>query len=142
MLMNRDALKRLRRSLLQWTAGLLLGTVIAAQAQPPVASGAADAPVIDSIKFSGNTKLSDDQLGKTVQLKVGATLSREKMKADLDRIVAAYRKAGYDLSVSPDIAHPAAGHVAITFKIDESGTAGDAGPAAAAPGGGAGGPSQ
>lgn len=104
---------------------------------PPAAGAATDSPLVDSIAFSGNTKLSAAALSKDAKLKVGDKLSRENMKAEIERIVALYRKSGYNLSISPDIQHPADGHVTITFKIDENGTAGDAG---AAPGGGGGGP--
>lgn len=111
-----------------------------AQGAPPGAppgGAATDSPIIDSIAFSGNTELSSAALSGAIKLKAGDKLSREAMKADLGRVVALYRTAGHNLSVSPDISHPAAGHVAIVIKIDEHGTAGDAG---AAPGGGPGGP--
>lgn len=103
----------------------------------PPSAGAQDSPVIDKIQFTGNTEVSSAELAKVMKLKAGDTISREKMHADLDSIVALYRKKGHNLSVSPDISHPADGHVAINIKIDESGTAGDAG---AAPSGGGGGP--
>lgn len=104
---------------------------------PPAGASGTDSPVIDAITFSGNTEISSAQLASAMKLKAGDRISREAMKTDLRRIVALYRKDGHNLSVSPDISHPSVGHVAITIKIDEKGTGGDAG---AAPGGGPGGP--
>lgn len=104
---------------------------------PPGSGGGTDSPVIDSINFSGNSEVTTAQLAQAMALKPGDKISKEKMKSDLDHIVAVYRKAGHNLSVSPDISHPAPGHVAIEIKIDESGTAGDAGAAPGAGGGGA-----
>lgn len=112
--------------------------VMAAAAQsaapPPTAGIAGDAPLIDAVHFSGNTKLSGATLAQAIALRAGEPISKEKVKAALDRIVASYRADGYNLSISPDISHPAAGHVIVTFKIDESGTAGDSGPAPGAGG--------
>lgn len=110
-------------------------TAMVAVGQTPQA--AADAPVIDAIHFSGNTKLTSAALAQAITLKAGEPIAKDKVKAALDRIVASYRAGGYNLSVSPDISHPAAGHVVVTFKIDESGISGDAGPAPGPGGGGA-----
>ena len=120
--------------------GLLALSPFGLAQAPPANAGAnvPDAPIIDDIKFAGNTLFSGERLATEIQLKQGAALSREKMKADLDRLVALYRGRGHNLSISPDIGHPAPGHVSITFKIDEHGVSGDAGPAP--PAGGAGPP--
>jgi len=112
---------------LVWLLSLATQPVCAqAVAAPPTATAsvgsatAADSPVIDDIKFVGNTRVSVAQLRDVLKLKVGDIFSRAKMKADLNRIITLYRTKGYDLSVSPDIAHPAVGHVTITIKLDES----------------------
>lgn len=97
----------------------------------------ANPPIIDSVNYAGNTKLSSAVLAQGSTIKPGVQVSRELVKGEIDRIVDLYRKAGYDLAISPDIQHPAVGHVTITFRIDESGKGGNAGPAGASPGGGA-----
>ncbi|HTP38149.1 MAG TPA: POTRA domain-containing protein [Steroidobacteraceae bacterium] len=113
-----------------WLAGCALALAATALAQ-----GAA--PVIDSVSYSGNSKVSTAELAQGATLKAGMNISKEGMKSELDRVIAIYKKHGLDLAVSPDIQHPADGHVTVTLKIDENGHGGDAG---AAPGGGAGAP--
>jgi len=101
----------------------------------------ANPPMIDSVSYAGNTKLTSAVLAQGSTIKPGVKISRELVGGEIDRIVGLYKKAGYDLAIAPDIQHPAAGHVAITFRIDENGKGGNAGPAPGAPGaGGPGGP--
>jgi hypothetical protein len=94
----------------------------------------ANPPIIDSVSYAGNTKFSSAVLAQGSTIKPGVAVSRELVRGEIDRIVGVYKNAGYDLAISPDIQHPAAGHVAITFRIDESGKGGNAGPAPASPG--------
>ena len=105
----------------------------------PVDQGAggqpdANPPIIDSVIYAGNTKLSSALLAQGSTIRPGAKVSRELVGGEIDLVIGLYKKAGYDLAISPDIQHPAAGHVAITFRIDESGMGGNAGPAPASPG--------
>jgi outer membrane protein assembly factor BamA len=106
----------------------------------PSGQSEANPPVIDSVSYAGNTKLSNTLLAQGSTIKPGAHVSKELVGGEIDRIVSLYKKAGYELSISPDIQHPAAGHVAITFRIDESGKGGNSGPAAGSPSAGAGPP--
>lgn len=92
----------------------------------------ANPPVIDSVTVQGNNKITTAALMKDTTIKLGVKVSKPLVRGELDRITAVYKKAGYDMSVAPDIAHPADGHVTITFKIDENGKGGNAGPAPAA----------
>jgi hypothetical protein len=93
----------------------------------------ANPPVIDSVNYAGNAKLSSAVLAKDSTIKPGAQISKELVGGEIDRIIGLYKKAGNDLAISPDIQHPTAGHVAITFRIDENGKGGNAGPAPGAP---------
>jgi hypothetical protein len=106
----------------------------------PAGQPEANPPVIDSVSYSGNTKLSSAALAQGSTITPGLMVSRALVGGEIDRIVGLYKKAGYDLAISPDIQHPAAGHVTITFRIDESGRGGNSGPAAASPGAGIGAP--
>lgn len=112
-----------------WLAAgaMTLATAVLAQGAPPV---------IDSVSYSGNAKISTAELVRDATLKAGMNISKEGMQGELQRVIAIYKKHGLDLAVSPDIQHPADGHVTVTLKIDENGHGGDAG---AAPGGGGGG---
>ena len=86
-------------------------------------------PVIDAFSFEGNRKISTQALLKDSSIEPGMTISKQLVGGEIQRIVALYNMAGYDLAISPDIQHPADGHVVITFKIDENGSGGDAGAA-------------
>jgi len=102
----------------------------------PAGQPEANPPVIDSVGYAGNTKFSSAVLAQGSTIKPGVRVSRELVGGEIDRIVGVYKKAGYDLAISPDIQHPAAGHVSITFRIDEGGKGGNSGPAATSPGAG------
>lgn len=96
----------------------------------------ANPPVIDSFTYAGNKKITTAGLSKDSTMKTGVKITKAMVGGEIERIIALYKKAGYDLAISPDIQHPADGHVTVTFKIDENGKGGNAGPVA----GGAGGP--
>lgn len=105
------------------SAFLFLPWMAAAAAQPP-------APVIDHVTFRGNAEIPDAAIAGAIALKSGTALAGPAaVKADIDRIVALYRVRGFDLAVSPDIEHPAPGHLTIAYLIDEKGHGGDAGAA-------------
>jgi Surface antigen variable number repeat len=103
---------------------------------PPTGAAPASAetnpPLIDSVSYRGNQKIATELLAKDSAIKPGIAISRPLVGGEIQRIVALYKQSGFDLSVSPDIAHPADGHVTVTFVIDEAGKGGNGG---AAPGG-------
>jgi hypothetical protein len=114
-----------------------------AQAPPPGAppggappqAAEANPPVIDSIAYQGNKKIATAVIAKDAAIKAGVKINKDMVGGEIQRIVALYKKSGYDLSVSPDIAHPADGHVTVTFIINEDGKGGDGGAAPGGPGG-------
>jgi hypothetical protein len=110
-----------------------LTTVSIALAQAPEANP----PVIDSIAYQGNKKIATEVIAKDAAIKAGVKINKEMVGGEIQRIVALYKKSGYDLSVSPDIQHPADGHVTVTFLINEDGKGGDGGAAPGGPPGGA-----
>jgi outer membrane protein assembly factor BamA len=117
---------KLRDSLLLLATGVGFAALASAQAAET------NPPLIDSVSYRGNQKITTEVLARGAAIKPGLTISRPLVGGEIERIVALYRKSGYDLSVSPDIAHPADGHVTVTFVINEAGKGGDGG---AAPGG-------
>jgi hypothetical protein len=119
--------------------------VVSAQAQQapgpgpaggPAGQAESSPPLIDSITYSGNSRISSATLAAGSSLKPGIPISKPLVGAEIERIVAVYRKAGFDLAILPRVDHPAAGHVTITFLIDENGKGGEAGPAPPTPGAG------
>jgi outer membrane protein assembly factor BamA len=89
----------------------------------------ANPPVIDSFKYEGNTKISTAALLKDSGMKVGVKITKALVGGEIQRVAALYKQAGHEVAISPDIQHPADGHVTVTFKINENGKGGDAGAA-------------
>jgi hypothetical protein len=101
----------------------------------------ANPPVIDSIKITGATKIATKDILAGISMKVGQKISRTLVKNTCNEIAAMYQKKGGDAAVTPDITHPADGHVVVELIVDENGKGGFLWPATGksggAPGGGA-----
>jgi len=89
--------------------------------QPGAGAEETNPPVIDSIEIKGSTKFTADEMMKVLTMKVGDTISRTKVKDSCNNIAALYQKKGGDGAVSPNITHPAEGHVKVYLTVDESG---------------------
>jgi hypothetical protein len=130
------------RAMMLAVMAALAAATVAAQAPPgaPMSPGAAEAtpPLIDAVSYSGNHKISTAVLTKDSSIEAGVPISRALVGNEIKRVIALYRQAGLDLSISPNIQHPAAGHVTVEFQIDENGKGGDSGaaPAGTPPGAG------
>jgi hypothetical protein len=96
-------------------------------------------PVIDAVGYSGNHKISTAIIERGATIKPGTPISRALVGDEIRRIIALYKQSGFELSIAPNIQHPAAGHVTVQFMIDENGKGGDSGaaPAGGPPAGGA-----
>jgi outer membrane protein insertion porin family len=80
----------------------------------------AENPVINQVAFEGNHKAKDKQLEAEVQSKVRGTLSKPKVQADVQRIIAIYHSTGYyDVTVDPQIIELPNNRVNLVFKITE-----------------------
>jgi len=105
------------------------GALPAARAQPagpppggPGGPGAdqPDTNVVQGVAFTGSTRFSQAELRQATFLMPGETISRPKVKRDLDAITALYRGAGDTVTkVAPNITHPAPGKVVVTYQIHE-----------------------
>lgn len=77
-------------------------------------------PVINRIQFEGNTKLTDDNLNQEVQLRPRLVFTREKVQADVVRILELYRRAGhFAATVQPKVIELPQNRVDLVFEIDE-----------------------
>lgn len=110
-----------------------------AGAPPAGASAAATVRTIQEIKFTGNKKISTEQLSKAIGIKVGDVNTKEAVGGAMDKIGEAYKKIGSDVSYMVDIT-PTPTTALINFIIDENGTGGNKGAAPRSGGMGAGGP--
>ena len=77
-------------------------------------------PVINRVAFEDNHKLSDDTLSNEVQLKARSVYTRQKVQADVGRILDLYRRNGrFAATVDPKIIKLDQNRVDLVFEINE-----------------------
>ena len=77
-------------------------------------------PVINRVAFEGNNKLSDDTLNNEIQLKPRSVYTRQKVQADVGRILDLYRRNGrFAATVDPKIIKLDQNRVDLIFEINE-----------------------
>ncbi len=77
-------------------------------------------PVINRIQFEGNSKLTDDNLNNEIQLRPRLVFTREKVQADVVRILEIYRRSGrFAATVQPKVIELPQNRVDLVFEIDE-----------------------
>lgn len=77
-------------------------------------------PVINRVQFDGNHKLGDDTLNNEIQLKPRSVYTRQKVQADVARILELYRRNGrFAASVDPKIIKLSQNRVDLVFEINE-----------------------
>lgn len=76
--------------------------------------------VINRVQFEGNRAVKDEQLAAEVQSKPRGALSRQQVRADVQRIIDIYRVSGrYDVRVEPKIIELPNSRVDLVFEITE-----------------------
>ncbi|HVW72894.1 MAG TPA: outer membrane protein assembly factor BamA [Rhizomicrobium sp.] len=82
-------------------------------------------PIINQVVFEGNSKVSDKDLTKEVQLKPRMVFTRAKVQADVQRIVELYRRNGkFAARVDPEIIQRPQNRVDLIFSITDGPTTG------------------
>src|SRR5690348_6177272 len=77
-------------------------------------------PVLNRVVFEGNSKLSDKTLTDEVQLKPRSVYTRQKVQADVGRILDLYRRNGrFAATVDPKIIKLDQNRVDLVFEINE-----------------------
>ncbi|MCB0138258.1 MAG: outer membrane protein assembly factor BamA [Caldilineaceae bacterium] len=77
-------------------------------------------PMINRVNFEGNSEIKDDDLAKEVQLRERTMFTRARVLADVNRIIALYRRSGYySVQVSPKIIRQPQNRVDLVFEINE-----------------------
>jgi outer membrane protein insertion porin family len=77
-------------------------------------------PIINRVAFEGNKKIEDDKLRDEVQSKARQVFTRARVQADVERILAIYRRGGrYNAVVEPKIIKLEQGRVDLVFEINE-----------------------
>ena len=82
-------------------------------------------PIINQVVFEGNDKVSEKDLKKEVQLKPRTVFTRNKVQADVQRIIELYRRNGkFAATVDPQIIQRPQNRVDLIFSIHEGPTTG------------------
>ena len=82
-------------------------------------------PIINQVVFEGNSKITDKDLTKEVEIKPRAVFTRAKVQADVQRIIELYRLSGkFAARVDPEIIQRPQNRVDLIFSIHEGDTTG------------------
>src|SRR5471032_2811884 len=82
-------------------------------------------PIFTQVAFDRNSKVSDKDLTKEVQIKPRAVFTRAKIQADVQRIIELYRRNGkFAARVDPQIIQRPQNRVDLIFSIHEGATTG------------------
>jgi outer membrane protein insertion porin family len=82
-------------------------------------------PIVNQVVFEGNSKVSDKDLTKEVQIKPRAVFTRAKIQADVQRIIELYRRNGkFAARVEPQIIQRPQNRVDLIFSITDGPTTG------------------
>ncbi|HEX4636880.1 MAG TPA: outer membrane protein assembly factor BamA [Rhizomicrobium sp.] len=82
-------------------------------------------PIVNQVVFEGNSKVSDKDLTKEVQIKPRAVFTRAKVQADVQRIIELYRRNGkFAAKVDPQIIQRPQNRVDLIFSITDGPTTG------------------
>jgi outer membrane protein insertion porin family len=82
-------------------------------------------PIINQVVFEGNSKISDKDLTKQVEIRSRAVFTRAKVQADVQRIIELYRREGkFAARVDPEIIQRPQNRVDLIFSIHEGDTSG------------------
>ena len=77
-------------------------------------------PIINQVVLEGNSKLSEKDLNKEIQIKPRTIYTRAKVQADVQRIVELYRRSGhFAATVEPKIIQRPQNRVDLVFEIHE-----------------------
>jgi outer membrane protein insertion porin family len=82
-------------------------------------------PILNQVVFEGNSKVSEKDLTKEVQLKPRQVFTRAKVQSDVQRIIELYRRNGkFAATVDPQIIQRPQNRVDLIFSISEGPTTG------------------
>ncbi|MFQ5984385.1 MAG: outer membrane protein assembly factor BamA, partial [Alphaproteobacteria bacterium] len=77
-------------------------------------------PIINQLAFEGNQRIDDEALEAEVQLRPRVVYTRTKVKNDVTRILALYRRSGrFAATVEPRVIQQPENRVDLVFEIDE-----------------------
>jgi outer membrane protein insertion porin family len=82
-------------------------------------------PILNQVVYEGNSRLSDADLNKEVQVRPRMVFTRARVQADVQRIIELYRRSGrFAATVEPKIIQRPQNRVDLVFEINEGPTTG------------------
>lgn len=82
-------------------------------------------PIVNQVVFEGNSKISNKDLTKEVQIKPRTVFTRAKVQTDVGRIIEVYRRQGkFAASVDPQIIQRPQNRVDLIYSVHEGPTTG------------------
>jgi outer membrane protein insertion porin family len=82
-------------------------------------------PILNQVVYEGNSRLSDGDLNKEVQVRPRMVFTRARVQADVQRIIELYRRSGrFAATVEPKIIQRPQNRVDLVFEINEGPTTG------------------
>jgi outer membrane protein assembly factor BamA len=91
--------------------------VIEEQAAPP-AQGPAVLRV-DRVTFEGNKRVKSDAIQSAITLRPGDVVDDAKVGANMQAIMALYKKAGVGVKITPGASYPQPNHAVVDYRIEE-----------------------
>ncbi|WP_137392430.1 outer membrane protein assembly factor BamA [Rhodoligotrophos defluvii] len=80
-------------------------------------------PLINQISFEGNSEITDENLGKEVELKPRMVFTRARVQSDVQRLQALYRRSGlFAARIEPKVIRLPQNRVNLVFEITEGAT--------------------
>src|SRR5581483_7138379 len=100
-------------------------TIIPPDAEGTLTVRVSENPLVNQVVFEGNSKASDKNLTKEIQVKPRSVFTRAKVLADVQRIIEVYRRLGkFAAQVDPQIIQRPQNRVDVIYSIKEGPTTG------------------
>ncbi len=74
---------------------------------------------VDRVTFEGNKQIHSEAIQSAITLKPGDTVDTGKVSANMQAILALYKKAGVGAQITPSATYPQANHAVIDYRIEE-----------------------
>ena len=98
------------------------GQVLVAYSIEEQAAPSAQAPAVlhvDRVTFEGNKQIQTDTIQSAITLKPGDPVDSAKVSANMQAILALYKKAGVGVQITPSATYPQANHAVVDYRIEE-----------------------
>jgi outer membrane protein assembly factor BamA len=96
---------------------VLIAYIIEEQVAPP--PQAAAVLRVDRVAIEGNKQIKSEAIQSAITLKPGDPLDEAKVSANMQAILALYKKAGIGVQITPSATYPQPNHAILGYRIQE-----------------------